>query len=85
MLVADDLFDEGKRERNARFSIRIKNWAFLFKNHPRALSHTRTKMEKATRDYSDRKKGKKPLAHLPELCPDLVTALAGLYVDDFTA
>ena len=22
--------------------------------------------------------------HLPELCPDLVTALAGLYVDDFT-
>jgi len=86
VLVADDLFDDEKRERNARFSIRIKNWAFLFKNHPR--THTRkwkTKMEKATRDYSDRKKGKKPIAHLPELCPDLVTALAGLYVDDFTA
>jgi hypothetical protein len=41
VLVADDLFDEEKRERNARFSIRIKNWAFLFKNHPRVHTHAR--------------------------------------------
>jgi hypothetical protein len=82
VLVADDLYDGEKREQNARFSIRIKNWAFLFKT---THGYTHAKMEKATRDYSDRKKGKKPIAHLPELCPDLVTALAGLYVDDFTA
>lgn len=34
--------------------------------------------KKGTKLFDSRK------AHLPELRPDLVTALAGLYVDDFT-
>jgi hypothetical protein len=34
--------------------------------------------KKGTQLFDSRK------AHLPELRPDLVTALSGLYVDDFT-
>ena len=40
--------------------------------------HHRLEGKKGTQLFDSRK------AHLPELRPDLVTALAGLYVDDFT-
>ena len=72
-----------KRENETRVLVFVSKIGHFFSKTTHGYTHT--KMEKATRDYSDRKKGKKPIAHLPELCPDLVTALAGLYVDDFTA
>jgi hypothetical protein len=74
---------ERKKECSASY-----NWSRPFQNvHPPTGKREKWKMvfiiiivegKKGTKLFDSRK------AYLPELRPDLVTALSGLYVDDFT-
>ena len=88
MFIADDLlfFDSVVgREKRASCSASLKIGLVLFKTFTQREErkmengvHHRLEGKKGTQLFDSRK------AHLPELRPDLVTALSGLYVDDFT-
>ena len=88
MFIADDLlfFDSVVGRKKERVFSVIQLVSSFSKRSPPNGKREKWKMvfiiivegKKGTKLFDSRK------AHLPELRPDLVTALSGLYVDDFT-